>query len=328
MDTSESFKRELYSINEGNFEDIAVQLFHFQIQNNPVYRAYAEQITDIPSVKSFDAIPFMPISFFKSHDVRTGKWEPETMFSSSGTTGQQTSSHPLRSLSFYREHALRSFEYFFGPVEQYQFFALLPSYLERTGSSLVAMMEYFVEKSRSGSSAFYLHDYDRLVSDLKFTRMEGRKPVVWGVTFALLDLAERYQLDLGTCLVFETGGMKGRRKEITRAALHKTLRGNFGVDRVYSEYGMTELLSQAYTRGKNTFFCPPWMKIVARDITDPMEKGLLNATGGINVVDFANVDSVSFIETEDIGKVYDDGSFEILGRLDNSEVRGCNLLVE
>jgi len=329
LNTFESFARDLYSVNEATFADIALQLFQFQAENNPVYREYLSRLSvDPAAVTTVEAIPFLPISFFKSHRIKTGIWEAETIFTSSGTTGSRTSVHEIQNLNFYLTHARRCFEYFFGDLTDYQFFALLPSYLERQNSSLVAMMEYFIKKSRSRHSAFYLHDFDKLLRDIGKAKSEQKKTVLWGVTFALMDLAERYNPDLSHCLIFETGGMKGRRREIIRPELHAQLTAAFGVDRIFSEYGMTELLSQAYTRGKEAFSCPPWMKIMARDITDPLEKGLLNTTGGINVIDLANLHSVAFIETEDIGKVYEDGSFTILGRLDNSDVRGCNLMVE
>jgi phenylacetate-coenzyme A ligase PaaK-like adenylate-forming protein len=329
LDTFKSFNRDLYSVNDGNFLDIALQLFHFQAENNPVYKNFIQHLRiDARSVKSLDDIPYLPISFFKNNVLKTGDWNPEAVFTSSGTTGQQTSAHAVRSIDFYRNHAVRCFEYFFGDLRQFHFLALLPSYLERRDSSLVAMIEYFIDKSHSRFSGFYLHNTEKLLEDVEKLRADGKKTVVWGVTFALLDLAERYNPDLSHCIVFETGGMKGRRREITRAELHATLSDSFRVKEIFSEYGMTELLSQAYSKGGNAFFCPPWMRIIARDMTDPMEKGLLNETAGINVIDFANVDSVAFIETEDIGKVFSDGSFEILGRFDNSDVRGCNLMVE
>ena len=329
MDTFKSFNRDLYSVNDGNFLDIALQLFHFQAENNPVYKNFIQHLRiDARSVKTLHDIPYLPISFFKNNVLKTGDWKPEVVFTSSGTTGQQTSTHAVRSIDFYRNHAVRCFEYFFGDLRQFHFLALLPSYLERRDSSLVAMIEYFIDKSHSRFSGFYLHNTEKLLEDAEKLRTDGKKTVVWGVTFALLDLAERYHPDLSHCIVFETGGMKGRRREITRTELHATLADSFGAKKIFSEYGMTELLSQAYSKGGNAFFCPPWMRIIARDMTDPMEKGLLNETAGINVIDFANVDSVAFIETEDIGKVFSDGSFEILGRFDNSDVRGCNLMVE
>jgi len=327
LDTFKSFGFDLYSVNEQNFEDIALQLFHFQAQHNPVYKKYITHLHR-PAVGKVADIPFLPISFFKDHIVKTGAWAPETSFITSGTTGRQRGTHPVRSLDFYLSHTVRCFEYFFGDISQFHFLALLPSYLERRDSSLVAMIDHFIKKSRSKASGFYLDNVQQLLEDLQKLRGDTKKTVLWGVTFALLDLAERYYPDLSHCLVFETGGMKGRRAEITRAELHSILTKAFQVEGIYSEYGMTELFSQAYTGEKTAFFSPPWMKILARDVTDPLEKGLLNETGGINVIDFANVNSVVFLETEDLGKVYGDGSFEILGRLDNSDVRGCNLMVE
>ncbi|HET9487853.1 MAG TPA: acyl transferase [Chryseosolibacter sp.] len=329
METYKSFDLDLSSVNERNFGDIALQLFHFQAQNNPVYKEYLQCLRLRPQlVKDVPDIPFLPISFFKNHIVKTGAWVPQLHFASSGTTGQKTTVYPLRSLEFYQAHAVRCFEFFFSKIQNYHFLALLPSYLERQDSSLVAMMDFFIKKSGSPHSGFYLHNTSQLLADLENLRNSGKKTILWGVTFALLDLAERYHPDLRHCMIFETGGMKGRRQEITRPELHRILSEAFQVTEIYSEYGMTELLSQAYSRGKNAFFCPPWMKILARDITDPFEKGLLNESGGINVIDFANLDTIAFIETEDLGKVYGDGSFEVLGRLDNSDMRGCNLMVE
>lgn len=329
MDTSKSFSLDLYSVNDRNFADIALQLFHFQVENNPVYRTFVDRLgCDLRSVAAVADIPFLPISFFRDHEIKTGDWPPETVFLTSGTSGHRPGAHPVKELKFYLDHSVRCFEHFFGDIRQYHFLALLPSYLERRHSSLVAMLDYFIQKSHSRFSGFYLHDLPKLLKDLETLRNDGKKTVLWGVTFALLELAERYHPDLSHCLIFETGGMKGRRSEITRQELHERLTRVFGVDRIFSEYGMTELFSQAYSGGKNAFFCPPWMKILVRDVTDPLEKGLLNETGGINVIDLANLHSAGFIETEDLGKVYGDGSFEVLGRLDNSDVRGCNLMVE
>lgn len=329
MESFKSFNLDLRSVNERNFDDIALQLFHFQAENNKVYGQYIKNLHfDAGAVSTVADIPFLPISFFKDHVVKTGAWIPQVNFSSSGTTGRQTSTHPVRDLDFYLTTSVQCFEFFFGPIEDYRFLALLPSYLERKDSSLVIMMDHFIRRTRLAGSGFYLHNVGELLEALQNERAGGKKTVLWGVTFALLDLAERYHPDLGHCLIVETGGMKGRRAEITRGELHEVLTRAFGVDAICSEYGMTELFSQAYSRGGNAFFCPPWMRIIARDITDPMEKGLLNETGGINVVDLANVDSVAFLETEDIGKVSRDGSFQVLGRLDNTDMRGCNLMVE
>jgi hypothetical protein len=329
LDTFKSFEEKLYTVNESSFEDIALELFHFQAVHNPVYRDFLKNLSvDIKSVKRINQIPFLPIRFFKSHDIKTGEWVPEVTFTSSGTTSSNTSRHPVRHLSFYLGHSQRCFEFFFGSLTGYHLLALLPSYLERKGSSLIAMIDHFIKESGSAYSAFYLHDVDRLVEQVNTLREDKKKTLLWGVTFALLDLAATHSIDLGHCLLLETGGMKGKRKEIIRHELHKVLSDSFHLNNVFSEYGMTELFSQAYTKGDTRFYCPPWMRVLARDLTDPLEKGLLNDTGGINVIDLANWHSVAFIETEDLGRVWADGTFEVLGRADNSDVRGCSLLVE
>lgn len=304
-----------------------MRLFRLQAAHNPVYNAFINTLgIEVDKIHSLRSIPFMPISFFKTHDIKTGHWDGETTFRSSGTTGGPTSRHAMKSLRFYHNHCVRCFEYFFGPVTNFHFLALLPSYLERTDSSLVSMMDHLIKASESPHSGFYLHDQERLLADLERLRGDRRKTILWGVSFALLELAEKNP-DLSHCLVFETGGMKGRRDEITRHELHDTLRRCLNVETIYSEYGMTELSSQCYTRGQDRFFCPPWVRILIRDTSDPLEKGLLYETGAINVIDLANWHSIGFIETEDLGKAFPDGSFEVLGRMDNSDVRGCNLLV-
>ncbi len=330
MNSFESFAGQIYTVNDQTFNNIALSLFRYQAANNALYNAFITNLgVKVTDVDAIDQIPFLPISFFKNHTVKTGAWTEEVCFTSSGTTGMTTSKHYLRSLDFYRQHSVRCFEHFFGSLKNYHFFALLPSYLERKGSSLIAMMEHFIRESGSGVSGFYLHDLDRLVRDMAARPDDGRKVILWGVSFALLDLVEKYdRLDLGNSMVFETGGMKGRRKEIIREELHGILKHGLGVNRLYSEYGMTELLSQAYMVDGRFFNPPPWMKIIGRDISDPLRRGLLSETCGINVIDLANWHSIAFIETEDLGKVNENGSFEVLGRMDNSEVRGCNLLVE
>ena len=269
----------------------------------------------------------MPISFFKNHAIKTGEWIEQVCYTSSGTTGQLTSKHMLPDAAFYLKNAERCFSHFFGAIEDYHFLAYLPSYLERTGSSLIAMMDYFIKKSMSAYSGFYLYNETKLLDDLEALRSSPKKTILWGVSFALLALAEKHTLDLSHCLIFETGGMKGRRKEITRQELHEKLARRFNVPVIYSEYGMTELFSQAYSSG-STFKCSPTMKVLARDITDPFLVGLYGETGALNVIDLANIHSIAFIETEDIGKVYQNGAFEVLGRVDNSDARGCNLLLE
>jgi phenylacetate-coenzyme A ligase PaaK-like adenylate-forming protein len=329
LNTYESFQSQLYSLNERSFEDIALHVFRFQAAENPLYRQYIETLgIAADKIHSLSSIPFLPITFFKGHLVKSGTWSPQTHFTSSGTTGGSTSIHYIRDIPFYLNHSKKCFEHFFGPISDYNILALLPSYLERTNSSLVAMMDFFIKETRSSLSGFYLNDLEKLVKDLEIARNSRKKTILWGVTFALLDLAEKFNPNLDHCIVFETGGMKGRRTEIIREQLHSMLRHSFQVDKIYSEYGMTELLSQAYSRGGNRFFPSPWMRIMGRDMNDPFEKGLLNQTAGINVIDLANWHSVSFIETQDMGKVFGDHSFEILGRFDNSDVRGCNLMVE
>jgi phenylacetate-coenzyme A ligase PaaK-like adenylate-forming protein len=328
LDTSKSFTQKLYSINDDGFDDIALEIFQFQAKNNAIYRAFLKNLrVNIQDVRSVVDIPFLPISFFKTQSLQTVAGVPEVYFTSSGTTGMQPSVHPVLDLQFYLQHSQRCFEHFFGPLTDYHFFALLPSYLEREGSSLIAMMDYFIKNSASAVSGFYLHDHQKLLNDISNVKNDGRKIIVWGVSFALLDLIENGPVDLSYCQIFETGGMKGRRKEITREELHATLRQNLGVEGVYSEYGMTELLSQAYTTGKSLFSPSPWMKCIGRDISDPMHKGLIGENAGLNIIDLANWATISFIETEDIGKVYADGRFEVLGRMDNSDIRGCNLLL-
>jgi len=329
LETFESFKSQLYSVNDFTFPNIALKLFQYQASENPVYHDFIANLHIEPTqVATVDDIPFMPISFFKNHIVKTGAWQSETEFYTSGTTNQRPGSHSIANLQFYLNHAEKCFQRAFGKLTDYHFFALLPSYLERKGSSLVAMIGHFIEQSRSPYSGFYLNNVGQMLQDIKKAGEDSRKIIVWGVSFALLDMAEKISPDLSNCLIFETGGMKGRRREMTRAELHESLCKGLNVDKIYSEYGMTELLSQAYTVGSSLFYNPPWMRIIGRDITDPLQKGLLGETSGINVIDLANWHSIAFIETEDLGKIYADNSFEVLGRLDNSEVRGCNLMIE
>lgn len=325
-----SFKSDLQNLNVTNQADIALRLFRYQAEHNPIYGQYIHHLgVRVNAVTSINEIPFLPISFFKNQVLKTESWKEEVIFHSSGTTGRTTSKHFIADLNFYLQHAEQCFTHFFGPLSQYHFLALMPSYLEQKNSSLIAMMNSFIEKSHSSDSRFYLNEYDTLFQDIDRLKKDAKKRIIlWGVSFALLDFAEKYKVDLSNCLVFETGGMKGRRKEVTRAELHETLKNHFNIDRIFSEYGMTELLSQAYTKGGDVFYPPIAMKVVVREVLDPFERGLVNRTGGINIIDLANMHSVAFIETEDAGKVYEDGSFEIIGRLDNSDVRGCNLMVE
>ncbi|HYF66884.1 MAG TPA: acyl transferase [Ohtaekwangia sp.] len=328
MDTFKSFIPKLYDLNDQDFPNIALEVFRFQARHNPVYRQYVHHLRMNPDeVDQLNQIPFLPITCFKSHTIMTQQWEPVSFFTSSGTTQQKASKHAVWDMDFYLDNATRSFHHFFGPLENYHFLALLPSYLERSGSSLIAMIDFFIRKSQSPHSGFYLSNIDTLLSDIEKLKHDARPTILWGVSFALLDLADQYEIDLSHCLFMETGGMKGRRKEITRGELHAILKQKLNADKIFSEYGMTELFSQAYTNGGHIFKTPPWMKVIGRDVTDPLSKGLVEETAGLNVIDLANFATISFIETEDMGKIFDGNGFEVLGRMDNSEARGCNLLL-
>lgn len=329
MDTFKSFELLLPFVNADTFDEIALRLFRFQSQANRLYARYLQALQVEPSsVSEISQIPFLPIRFFKEHLLKTGTWQEEAFFESSGTTGILTSRHAVFSLQRYVEEAAISFESEFGPLKNFHLLAILPSYLERSNSSLIAMIDYFIKRTESLHSAFYLHNQKQLVEDVAQLKKSNRTVIVWGVTYALLDIAENFSPDWHNVLVFETGGMKGKRQEITREQLHEKLKSSLKIDKVFSEYGMTELLSQAYTKGGNLFYPSKMMKIVIREVTDPFRKGLEKQTGGINVIDLANFRTISFIETEDLGKIDKNGNFEVIGRLDNSDIRGCNLLVE
>ena len=326
MQTFESFAPDLYPPNDEAFEEIALRLFRFQAVNNSTYHQYLTYMgvaTD--EIQNLSEIPFLPITLFKSHHVVTGNWAPELTFISSGTAGQRVSRHSIPSLASYLYHCQKIFEATFGQLEQFHVLCLLPSYMERTGSSLVAMANHFILQSGSPESGFYLNDLERLVGKLEKLK-DGRRVLLLGVSFALLDLAEQFEVDLHHCMVMETGGMKGRRPEITREELHKILQQNLNVDMVFSEYGMTELLSQAYSTGGGQFQCPASLRIVVKEVNDPLSIES-RAAGVINAIDLANTHSCAFIETQDLGRVYQNGHFEVLGRIDNSDVRGCNLML-
>ncbi|MBS1681894.1 MAG: acyl transferase [Bacteroidetes bacterium] len=316
----------LPTINDSNFADIALSVFRFQYKNNVLYRTYSQAVRKVPeAVNSVHDIPFLPIRFFKTHHVISGSWKPETEFTSSATTGAMVSKHSIENLSFYKKNATAIFTGYYGAVSDYHFLALLPSYLERSGSSLIAMIDHFI-KTDTGHSGFYLNDDEELLLKIDSLRASHKRTMLWGVSFALLDLAEKHKIDLSHCIVMETGGMKGRRKEWVREELHQFLCERFKVKQIHSEYGMTELLSQAYSTGWGYFRCPPRMKVLLRDINDPFSMAGQGKVGAINVIDLANVHSCAFIETEDLGRLKDE-SFEVLGRMDNSDVRGCNLLI-
>lgn len=327
MQTFESFGPDLYPLNDHAFNEIALRLFQFQAEANPVYKKYLTYIGVPPDrVTDIAEIPHLPITLFKSHPVMTGDWKPEVTFVSSGTGGNSVSRHAVASRSFYLRHAQQIFEDVYGPLNRFHILCLLPSYLERTGSSLVAMANHFIAESQSPHSGFFLNDLDRLVRKLEEIR-DDRQVLLLGVTFALMDLAEQYEIDLNRCIVMETGGMKGRRPEITREELHAMLKKNLNIQQVHSEYGMTELLSQAYSTGDGLFRSPASMRVCMKEVNDPFSKEV-RAAGIINVVDLANAHSCAFIETQDLGRIDQRGHFEVLGRMDVSDARGCNLLVE
>ena len=320
--------QQIFSIsNQAQFEELTLQVFAFQFQNNPVYKRYCEYLQKAPeNVHQVMDIPFLPIEFFKSHKVISSNKVPQAVFESSGTTSENTSKHFVTDLEVYQQSFLKGFTNFYGPVEDYCILALLPSYLEREGSSLIYMVNNLIQQSKHSDSGFYLNNLNDLNQKLIQLQDKGIKCLLVGVSFALLDLAEQFPMDLSHTIVMETGGMKGRRRELIREELHSILKTAFHVPKIHSEYGMTELLSQAYSKGDGLFQCPPWMKIIIRDTEDPLGIQPYGKTGGINVIDLANVNSCSFIATQDLGKVHPTGTFEVLGRFDNSDIRGCNLL--
>ncbi len=303
-------------------------MFRFQYENNSVYREFCELLkVEKGSVKSLQQIPFLPIQFFKSHNVVSSSEAIQKTFTSSGTTGITTSKHHITDITLYEESYRLAFSVFYGNIEDYAVIALLPSYLEREGSSLIYMANDLIERSNNENSGFYLHNYDELISKVIELDNAGQNVLLIGVTYALLDLIEKQNFQLKNTIIMETGGMKGRRKEIIREELHALLCNGFGVSNIHSEYGMTELLSQAYSLGNSTFECPNWMHILIRDTEDALTYVSNGKTGGINVIDLANMNSCSFIATQDLGKKFDNNSFEVLGRFDNSDIRGCNLMV-
>lgn len=310
------------------FNNVALNVFKHQFKNNKVYRSFCDLLYIHPSdVQTIEQIPFLPIQFFKTRNVLSSTDEIQETFSSSGTTGSVTSKHLVTDLSWYETSYLKGFEYFYGNIEDYTVLALLPNYLERKGSSLIYMVDDLIKRSKQPESGFYLNNLSELAKKLKELDKKGEKVLLIGVSFALLDLIEQYDFELSNTIIMETGGMKGRRKELIRNELHQILGKGFGVKKIHSEYGMTELLSQGYSKGNGIFNCPPWMQILTRDTEDPLTTLPKGTSGGINVIDLANYNSCSFIATQDLGKVYPDNSFEIIGRFDNSDIRGCNLMV-
>lgn len=321
---------DIFSIaSKKEFEKITLKVFRYQYENNQVYHKFCNLLKKNPTnVKRITDIPFLPIQFFKSNRIVTGTNSDEKVFTSSGTTGMITSKHHVTDLSVYETSFRQAFSQFYGNIEDYCVLALLPSYLERDGSSLIYMAQDLIEGSQHPDSGFYLNEYQQLAEKLIALDKEGQNVLLIGVTYALLDIIEQFNFQLNNTLIMETGGMKGKRKEMIREELHAILSKGFGVSTIHSEYGMTELLSQAYSLGNGIFECPPWMDILIRDTEDALSPIGYNKTGGINVIDLANFNSCSFIATQDLGKKYENQSFEVLGRFDNSDIRGCNLLVQ
>lgn len=311
-----------------DFNQTALAVFRYQAANNPLYGRFLDLLSvDPQAIQRIEDIPFLPISLFKTHLIKSGNWESQIIFSSSGTTGQISSQHHLSDREWYKNLSLKTFEGFYGPVKNYCVLALLPSYLERGGSSLIFMVQKFIEESQHPQSGFFLNHQNDLTSILQENKKQQIPTLLIGVSFALLDFAEDNSPDLSHCIVMETGGMKGRRKEITRTELHQILGKAFNCERIHSEYGMTELLSQSYSKGQGLFYPGPTKRVICRELTDPFQILPPGRTGALNVIDLGNVDTCSFIGTDDIGRVYEDGGFEVAGRMDGSEMRGCSLLV-
>jgi hypothetical protein len=309
------------------FKEQCIQLFHFQYEHNAIYKQYVDLLgLDLSELNSLDEIPFIPIQFFKLHKITTGDDHIDKIFKSSGTGGSR-SKHYVKDINIYKRACFKGFEFFYGPPGNYCFLALLPSYLENESSSLIYMVDHFITASKYSDSGYYLYDHQSLINKLSDLEKHKIPVILIGVSFALADLAAKYELNLKHTTIMETGGMKGRRKEITRMELHELLCSSFHQETIHSEYGMSELLSQAYSKGRGIFYPPPWMKIFIRDMYDPFNYLPPGKTGGINIIDLANVFSCAFIETQDLGRLNNDGSFEVLGRFDESDIRGCNLMI-
>ena len=320
----------IFKVKPAEFDQLALEIFRFQASENPLYATYIKQLGIVPeAIATVAQIPFLPVSFFKTHKIISGGGEPAVAFSSSGTTGSIQSKHFVTDVGMYEKSFREGFRIFYGAPEDYCILALLPSYLEREGSSLIYMVQDLIAQSKNPDSGFYLHDLKDLSFKLERLAKGAKKIILIGVSFALLDLAALHPVQIPNAIVMETGGMKGKRKEMVREELHEELRTAFGVAKIHSEYGMTELLSQAYSAGDGCFECPPWMRILLREARDPLTLlgGSNSSTGGINVIDLANCNSCAFIATEDLGKKLSDTAFEVLGRFDSSDLRGCNLLV-
>ena len=334
INTYDNLRSQIFKVDENNFEALSIEVFHYQYANNAIYRKYCDlTIRDISTIKQLHEIPFLPIQFFKTQQITTGSFDAEAIFESSGTTGSINSKHYVKDLNWYTKSFLEGFDLFYGNIETYCILGLLPSYLERKNASLVYMVNELIIKSKNELSGFHLYDHKKLHEIIKSNEENKQKTLLIGVSYALLDFAESYPMKLNHTIVMETGGMKGRREEMTKQALHQALINQFEVAEIHSEYGMTELLSQAYSFGKGIFCTPPWMKILLRSEDNPLQtfpnvlKENETQRGVVNVIDLANIDSCCFIATEDTGIIYSDAIFEITGRLNNSDIRGCGLMI-
>ncbi len=320
----------IFSIqSEAAFDEHALAIFRSQAENCSVYKDYLFHLGIFPElIKKVDDIPYLPIAFFKTHEVLSSTTPPQIEFYSSGTTGMVQSKHLVTDVKLYEDSFNNAFRHFYGNIENTCLLALLPSYQEREGSSLIYMVDALLSQSKHPDSGYFLHNNESLFLKLQQLKLAKQKTILIGVTYALLDFVESFAMDFPELTVMETGGMKGKRKEMVREELHQVLKAGFGVSTIHSEYGMTELLSQAYSTGEGIFKCPAWMKIVLRDTNDPLTLIKTHQTGGINVIDLANINSCSFIATQDLGRLFADGSFEVLGRFDHADIRGCNLLAQ
>lgn len=321
------YEDKIFLTDPAGFDPLALEIFRFQYQNNPVYHQYVKALQVVgEDITAVHDIPFLPIQFFKGHTITTTHFEPEAIFESSGTTQSINSRHLVKDLGIYRQSFEKAFELFYGPVKNWCIIGLLPSYLERKNSSLVVMADELIRQSQHPQSGFYLYEHEKLQYVLQQLEQQQQPTLLIGVTFALLDFAEKFPMPLQHTVIMETGGMKGRRTEITRQEVHTILQNAFTTGHIHSEYGMTELLSQAYSSGNGLFTCPPWMKVLVRQEDDPFDVSEAG-TGIVNVIDLANIYSCSFIATDDVGRVYGNGQFEVQGRLDNSDIRGCSLMI-
>lgn len=325
MQFSNSFEKLIPKITDKNFTSCALDLFQYQAQNNLLYNRYLKNLGVVPGmVKTIEDIPFLPIEFFKTNEIMTGSWKEQKRFLSSGTTGSERSGHLIRDIAFYEHLSVLGFEHFYGSLKDFVVLALLPSYQAQKSSSLIAMVDHFISLTKNSGSGYIT--VDNIERNLKKACETGKRILIIGVSYALLDVSH-FDFNCDQLIVMETGGMKGRRKELTRGELHFLLGEKFKVANIHSEYGMTELLSQAYAKGRGEFSCPPWMSVFIRDLNDPFEWVKPSQTGGLNVIDLANIHTCAFIETKDIGQLTVSGNFKVLGRFDNSDLRGCNLLM-